>query len=53
MKYFYLSLLAAALLFGCGWLFNHFNPWVGIIAFLNTVAGIVAYINHQIKKHTK
>lgn len=53
MKYYYLTILAVAIICGCGWLFNHFNPWVGIAAFLISMGVIIKYVNNQIKKHTK
>lgn len=31
MKYIIILIVIAVGIFGCAWLFNHINPWVGIL----------------------
>jgi len=42
MKYFLIAIAAFAYLFGSVWLFNHVNPWIGLIAIL-LFAGILIW----------
>lgn len=53
MKYYLLSILAIAILFGCFWLFNHVDAWIGIIAFLLFAGGTIKFIINEIKKKLK
>lgn len=47
MKSVYWSLFIGAVLIGCIWVFNHFNPWVGIIAAIVFIANMVIYFIKQ------
>lgn len=53
MKNYLLSILAIAVLVGCFWLFNHVNPWLGILSFVLSAGLIVQFIINKIDKTDK
>jgi predicted branched-subunit amino acid permease len=50
LKYTAFVVLYIAVLMGCIWVFNHINPWVGILTAIFTLAGGVQFSINKFKK---
>lgn len=51
LKIVFAVIITLAYIFGCLWVFNHFEPFLGLIGLTLTPVPFIFYYKHKNKKH--